>query len=111
MSHYKPYPAYRDSGVEWIGRVPKHWARAAIKHILSEPITDGPHETPVFLNEGVEFLSVDGIQDGELVFEGKRFISYEDHARFCKKAKPQINDVLVGKSASVGKGGCQNFCV
>ena len=103
MSHYKPYPAYRDSGVEWIGRVPKHWARAAIKHILSEPITDGPHETPVFLNEGVEFLSVDGIQDGELVFEGKRFISYEDHARFCKKAKPQINDVLVGKSASVGK--------
>lgn len=103
MSHYKPYPANRDSGVEWIGQVPKHWARAAIKHILSEPITDGPHETPVFLNEGVEFLSVDGIQDGELVFEGKRFISYEDHARFCKKAKPQINDVLVGKSASVGK--------
>ena len=103
MSHYKPYPAYRDSGVEWIGQVPEHWARASIKHILSSPITDGPHETPVFLNEGVEFLSVDGIQDGELVFEGKRFISCEDHARFCKKAKPQLNDVLVGKSASVGK--------
>jgi type I restriction enzyme S subunit len=25
MSHYKPYPAYRDSGVEWIGQVPEHW--------------------------------------------------------------------------------------
>ena len=25
MSHYKPYPAYKDSGVEWIGRVPAHW--------------------------------------------------------------------------------------
>ncbi len=103
MSHYKPYPAYRDSGVEWIGQVPEHWARASIKHILVTPITDGPHETPVFINEGVEFLSVDGIQDGELVFEGKRYVSYEDHARFCKKAKPQLNDVLVGKSASVGK--------
>ena len=103
MSYYKPYSAYRDSGVEWIGRVPEHWARASIKHILAAPITDGPHETPVFINEGVEFLSVDGIQDGELVFEGKRFISQEDHARFCKKAKPQLNDVLVGKSASVGK--------
>ena len=57
----------------------------------------------MLVNEGVEFLSVDGIQDGELAFEGKRFISYEDHARFCKKAKPKINDVLVGKSASVGK--------
>ncbi len=25
MSHYKPYPVYRDSGVEWIGQVPEHW--------------------------------------------------------------------------------------
>lgn len=25
MSHYKPYPAYKDSGVEWLGRVPEHW--------------------------------------------------------------------------------------
>ena len=25
MSHYKPYPAYKDSGVEWIGQVPEHW--------------------------------------------------------------------------------------
>jgi len=26
MSHYKPYPAYKDSGVEWIGRVPEGWS-------------------------------------------------------------------------------------
>lgn len=25
MSHYKPYPTYKDSGVEWLGRVPEHW--------------------------------------------------------------------------------------
>lgn len=25
MSHYKPYPAYKESGIEWIGEVPKHW--------------------------------------------------------------------------------------
>ena len=31
MSHYKPYPAYRDSGVEWIGQVPEHWKIARIK--------------------------------------------------------------------------------
>ena len=22
----KPYPAYKDSGVEWLGEVPEHWA-------------------------------------------------------------------------------------
>ena len=25
MSQYKPYPAYKDSGVEWLGWVPEHW--------------------------------------------------------------------------------------
>lgn len=28
MSHYKPYPAYKDSGVEWLGEVPEHWELA-----------------------------------------------------------------------------------
>lgn len=31
MSHYKPYPAYKDSGVEWIGKVPEHWDVAPFK--------------------------------------------------------------------------------
>ena len=34
MSHNKPYPAYKDSGVEWIGRVPEHWAVKRIEHML-----------------------------------------------------------------------------
>lgn len=25
MSHYKQYPQYKDSGVEWLGKIPKHW--------------------------------------------------------------------------------------
>jgi type I restriction enzyme S subunit len=25
MSRFRPYPAYKDSGVEWLGEVPEHW--------------------------------------------------------------------------------------
>jgi type I restriction enzyme S subunit len=32
MSHYKPYPTYKDSGVEWIGRVPEHWEVKRLRH-------------------------------------------------------------------------------
>lgn len=32
MSHYKPYPAYKDSGVEWLGRVPEHWEITPLKY-------------------------------------------------------------------------------
>ena len=35
MSHYKPYPAYKDSGVEWIGRVPEHWEVKRFKFAIS----------------------------------------------------------------------------
>ncbi len=33
MSHYKRYPAYKDSGVEWIGEVPEHWDVKRLRHI------------------------------------------------------------------------------
>lgn len=35
MSHYKPYPAYKDSGAEWLGQVPEHWGVTSIKRLVS----------------------------------------------------------------------------
>lgn len=35
MSHYKPYPAYKDSGVEWIGKVPEHWSFLRLANVGS----------------------------------------------------------------------------
>lgn len=35
MSHYKPYPAYKDSGVEWLGEVPEHWSVTHVKRLVS----------------------------------------------------------------------------
>ncbi len=34
---WKPYPAYKDSGVEWLGKIPEHWEvrRAEIYCCLS----------------------------------------------------------------------------
>jgi type I restriction enzyme S subunit len=29
----KPYPAYRDSGVEWLGEVPEHWGVLPLKRV------------------------------------------------------------------------------
>ncbi len=97
------YPKYRASGVEWLESVPEHWAVVRLKNVLSRPITDGPHTTPAFTNAGVPFLSVDGIQDGELQFDGCRYISEADHAEYRVKALPQRDDLLMGKAASTGK--------
>ena len=57
MSHYKPYLAYRDSGVEWIGQVPEHWGIARIKRhasIRTERRSDVPADATYVGLEDVE---------------------------------------------------------
>ncbi|TRO31973.1 restriction endonuclease subunit S [Pseudomonas putida] len=101
MSHYKPYAVYKDSGVEWLGWVPEHWQVMAIKHIVSTPITDGPHETPEFLDDGVPFVSAEAVSAGKVDFEKIRgFISREDHERYSQKYCPQRGDIFMIKSGA-----------
>ncbi|MBJ9848832.1 restriction endonuclease subunit S [Citrobacter sp. Cpo044] len=91
----------KDSGVEWLGDVPKHWDVCAIKHIVSTPITDGPHETPDFIDDGIPFISAEAISSGVIDFDKKRAcISIKDHKRFSKKYSPQFNDIYMVKSGA-----------
>ncbi|MGB7510941.1 MAG: NADAR domain-containing protein [Pelodictyon phaeoclathratiforme] len=36
VADLKPYPAYRDSGLSWFGKVPEHWDLVRIKTVLRE---------------------------------------------------------------------------
>lgn len=101
---FPTYPKYKDSGVEWLGTVPEHWEVQPIKHIVSIPVTDGPHETPEFIDEGIPFVSAEAVSSGVIDFSKIRgFIAESDHRRYCQKYKPQYNDIYMVKSgASTG---------
>lgn len=79
------------------------WSRHALRDLVSTPVTDGPHETPRFVENGIPFLSVNNIANNRIDFRDLRFISCEDHRIYSKKCRPQRNDLLLGKAASVGK--------
>lgn len=96
-----PNALMKDSGVEWLGQVPEHWDVPAIKYIVSTPITDGPHETPDFLDSGVPFISAEAISGGFIDFDKKRAcISVQDNARYSKKYSPRKNDIYMVKSGA-----------
>lgn len=98
---FPPYAEYKESGVAWLGAVPGHWEVAAIKHLLATPITDGPHETPEFLDEGVPFVSAEAVSSGTINFAKIRgYISREDHERYAQKYLPQRNDIFMVKSGA-----------
>ncbi len=79
------------------------WKEVRLGDLVSRPITDGPHLTPRFYDDGVPFLSVNNIVDGKILWNELRYISKEDDKVFSVKCKPRRGDILFGKAASVGK--------
>ena len=95
------YPAYKSSGVQWLGDVPVHWEVMALKRIVVTPVTDGPHETPEIYDEGIPFVSAEAIKNDQIDFTKIRgFISIEDHKRYSMKYKPKRNDIYIIKSGA-----------
>ena len=96
---------YRDSGIEWIGQIPKEWDCAALLRSLKGRITDGPHETPVLQENGIPFISVDSLNDTDRVDLSfvKKFISKELYKEYQKKANLEEGDILFSKAATIGK--------
>lgn len=91
------YAYYRDSLLS----MKSQWYHVKIIDMLSQPITDGPHTTPQFVQNGVPFISVDSIWDGKIHFEKMRgYITEAFDEECCKKYKPQKNDVYMVKSGS-----------
>ena len=61
MSHLKPYPNYKPSGVEWLGDVPEGWEVKRIGSIYREASDQGIPDLPVLT------ISIHtGASDGEL---------------------------------------------
>jgi type I restriction enzyme S subunit len=99
-----PSVPMKDSTLAWLGKVPAHWKVIPIKFSLEIPITDGPHSTPQFYDEGIPFLSAESVKNDQLDFSRMRgYISEDDHALFSKKYKPKFGDVyMVMSGATTG---------
>ncbi len=90
MSHYKPYPAYRDSGVEWIGQVPEHWDIARIKRTSSlrtDRCTDAP--------EGSQYIGLEDVEAGTGQYRPTEGSARQNEDSTVGVFK--IGDVLYGK--------------
>lgn len=92
----------KDSGIEWIGKIPEHWDAKRLKYLLSSPLQYGANEAgDDYDEEWPRYIRITDItEDNRLKEDGK--LSLEP-----KLAKPYIlehGDVLFARSgATVGK--------
>ncbi|MHB0991702.1 MAG: restriction endonuclease subunit S [Burkholderiales bacterium] len=66
MSHYKPYLAYKNSGVEWIGEVPEHWERRKISHSffgIGSGTTPPTNEEEWYSDEGIPWITTGELRE------------------------------------------------
>ena len=95
----KQYEYYRDQLLDLEGK--EGVEMKYLLDVLSQPITDGPHETPSFYEDGIPFISADAIVDNKINFSRKRGYISEEYDLLCqKKYKPQLNDIYLVKSGS-----------
>lgn len=91
----------KTSDIEWLGDIPVNWDIHSLKRVLSNPITDGPHETPILYDEGIPFVSAESVKGGVINLNYKRgYISLEDHERFQRKVSPKKGDIFIVKSGA-----------
>lgn len=77
---YKRYKRYKDSGVEWIGKIPEHWEVCKLKYILRELVSGG---TPTSTDEenwtededGINWVSISDMSNTDNVYETAKRIT------------------------------------
>jgi type I restriction enzyme S subunit len=100
-----PNVDFKESNIDWIGQIPCDWQRGSLIRFLRSPLTDGPHETPTYVESGVPFISIDSLNDTKNVdlSNVRSFISEEDYLEYSKKTILEKGDILFTKSATIGK--------
>lgn len=102
---YPSYPELKDSGVEWLGGIPKHWEATPVKFTVSKI---GSGKTPkggaeVYLNEGIVFLRSQNVYDSGLRLDDVVYIGEEVDEEMAD-TRVQPKDVLLNiTGASIGR--------
>ncbi|EPP4108476.1 restriction endonuclease subunit S [Ectopseudomonas oleovorans] len=96
-----PTVPMKDSGVEWLGEVPAHWNAIHVGRVCRK-VSDGPHFSPNYVDDGVMFLSARNIAVDAWHLEDAKFVSEEDYREFCRRVVPEKGDVLYTKGGTTG---------
>ena len=86
------------------GQLPQGWELARLGNIAAI-VTDGEHQTPKRCDAycGYYLLSARNILNGEISLSNVDFVSEEEYAKISKRCNPQMGDILISCSGSVGR--------
>lgn len=101
MTKLKPYPKYKDFGIEWIGDVPEGWNVCKLN--LFGRLKGGfAFKATDFTYEGIPVVRMNNLKRGTLDFSNAAFVPQSVAPQeFCLNT----GDILWGMSGSIGETG------
>lgn len=105
MSRYRPYPKYKDSGVDWLGEIPGDWSVKKLKYISNIQTGTTPSttdESNFSDTDGIPWIKPDELDSFCSLVESKKYLTQNGlkSARLIRK-----NSVLVCGIGTIGKFG------
>ena len=93
-----PHAPMKDSGVEWIGKVPEQWRMIRLKFLMSD-IIDCPHETPAYSDDGEYLVIRTADQDlGKLRADQDMYrLNRNEYQNRIRRMALNKNDIVYGR--------------
>jgi type I restriction enzyme S subunit len=82
---------------------PSGWSWCLLGDLCYQ-VSDGPHFSPRYVTaaEGVPFLSTRNIRREGFDLSSVKYVSREDHEKFCKRVRPEKDDIIYTKGGTTG---------
>ena len=95
--------AMKDSGIEWIGKIPCSWKIPKIGYLVKS-ISDVDHFMPDDVDEGIPYIMIGDLKEclSEVNFNSCKHITIDIYNKLSLKSKPVLGDVIMARYATVG---------
>ncbi len=102
---FKPYPAYKDSGVEWLGEIPAHWEVKRLRDI-ADSLQTGPFGSQLHADDyifgGRPVINPSNLQGGTLVPDWNCTV---DESSLSHLARHELvaGDIVLARRGELGR--------
>jgi type I restriction enzyme S subunit len=98
LRRFKPYPAYKDSGVEWLGEIPAHWEVRRLKTLAAVQLSNVDKKS-VEGQEPVRLCNYTDVYYNERITADLEFMAATATREQVRRFALRAGDVLITKDS------------
>ena len=105
-ARYEPYPTYRDSGVEWLGKIPSHWeVKKSSRLFAIGSGTTPPTDYPEYYGGGVPWITTSELRESVVTSTEKSVTKQALRAFSALNLYPERSIAVAMYGATIGRLG------